>query len=59
MQTPTSKTNVALLTGSILSVATWLLGQFHIVIPPEVAAAVVTLVSFGASYVKSENNPAG
>lgn len=36
--------------GSITIILVWVLGFFHVEVPPEVASAFTTIISFGAGW---------
>lgn len=51
---PTQKVAAAGIGGSLSIVLVYILGQFGLEVPPEVASAVTALVSFGAGYLVRE-----
>jgi hypothetical protein len=51
---PTNKVAAAGIGGSVAVVLVWLAGMFGIEVPPEVAAAVTTLISFFSGYLVKE-----
>jgi putative flippase GtrA len=57
--TPTSKMTAAGLAGGVAVIVAWALREFlRIDLPPEVSAALATLLAFGAGYVTTERRPA-
>lgn len=44
--------------GAVTTVIVWALSEFGVEMPPEVAAALTTLLAVGAGYVKREPAPA-
>jgi len=52
MQAPDRKVSVGLLSGALMSIFAWAIGEFTIVqIPPEIAVAGSTVIGFILSYV--------
>jgi len=54
---PTPKVATGALAGALSIIIIWILGQFHIVIPPEVASAFTTVFSALASYIAPKSDP--
>lgn len=52
--TPNLKIQAAGVSGAASIVIIWVLAQLGVEMPPEVAAAVTTILSVGAGYLKSE-----
>lgn len=53
---PKPKVVAATLAAAITSVIVWILSAYAgVEIPPEVAAAITTLIAFGAGYLTSES----
>jgi hypothetical protein len=51
---PTNKVAAAGIGGSVSVVLVWLAGMFGIEVPPEVAAAATTIISFFSGYLVRE-----
>lgn len=54
MQKPNTKVTVGGLAGGLSILAVWGLGALGVAVPPEVAAAITTLFTFGVSYLVPE-----
>ncbi len=52
--TPQPKVAAAGIAGAITVLLVYVMGQFGIVVPAEVASALTVLVAFGAGYLKGE-----
>lgn len=52
-KTPQPKVVAGGVAGAAVIVLVWAAGQLNVELPPEVAAALVSVTSFVASYVKS------
>jgi hypothetical protein len=52
--TPRLKVTAAGIGGAITAVLVWILGVYGTVIPPDVASAITTIVSFAAGYIRAE-----
>jgi len=52
---PTPKIAAAGIGGAVATLAVWISAQFGVDMPPEVGAAVATVLSFAAGYLKSDN----
>lgn len=50
------KTQAAGISGAIMVVILFVLGQFGINVPADVAAAATTIVAFAAAYIKSSHD---
>jgi len=48
------KVAAAGIAGALATVVIYVASQFGLVLPPEVAAAIATLIAFGAGYLKSD-----
>jgi hypothetical protein len=55
MQAPDRKVTIGALAGALVVVLIFGVQQFGIVVPPEVAAAVTTLITFAISYLVPNN----
>jgi putative flippase GtrA len=56
---PTAKVSAVGIGGSVTAVLFWILGQFWSVeIPPEIAAAITTIISFLSGYLVRDIKPA-
>ena len=53
---PDRKVAAAGVAGSVTTVVVWAAGQAGVVIPPEVAAAVATIIAFAAGYVRAPSS---
>ena len=51
---PTRKVGAAGVAGAVTTCIVYILAEFGIVLPPEIVAALVTLISFGAGYLTVE-----
>ena len=54
---PTPKVATGALAGALSVIIIWILGQFHINVPPEIASAFTTVISAGASYFAPHSQP--
>lgn len=52
---PRKKVVAGAVAGSATVVIVWLLGQFGVDVPPEVASALTVLLGSGAAYLKREH----
>ena len=50
--TPTPKIQAAGAAGAVTTVLVWAVGYAGVDVPPEVAAAVTTIIATGAGYLK-------
>lgn len=48
---PTRKVGSAAIGGAAATVILWVIGSVGLLIPPEVAAAITTIISFGVAYL--------
>lgn len=55
---PSSKIQAAGAAGAVTTVLVWAASLAGVAVPPEVAAAVTTLIATGAGWLKQENRPA-
>lgn len=51
---PTNKVTAAVLAGAVVTILTFVAGQFGIVITPEIATGATAIVSFIVSYFVKE-----
>jgi len=49
--TPSNSTTFSALGGALSVIVIWVIGLFHVVIPPEVAASIAVVVSTFAGYI--------
>lgn len=49
---PRPKVVAGTVAGAATVIVVWLAGRFGLEVPPEVAAAVTTILAFGAAYLK-------
>lgn len=56
---PTSKVAAVGIAGTLTTILVFILGYFNVVVPPEVVAALVTLVTFAAGYLKKSDTANG
>lgn len=55
MDAPDRKVGSGFLAGAVVTIIVWIVETFTSVsVPPEVAAALVTIIAFGASYFTTE-----
>jgi hypothetical protein len=55
---PTTKVTAGGVAGALTVLVVWILGMFHVQVPPEVASALTVILSFFASYFVRERVPA-
>lgn len=53
----TPKTSAAALTGALTVVLIWVVGLFHVTVPPEIASAITTILSSLAAYLAPRSDP--
>ena len=53
----TPKVATGALAGAVSIIIVWILGQFHIVVPPEVSSAFTIVVSTASSYFAPRSEP--
>jgi hypothetical protein len=54
---PTTKVAAGGIAGAITVLVVWILGMFHVAVPPEVASAFTVIITFVASYFVRERVP--
>jgi len=54
---PTTKVAAGGIAGAITVLVVWILGMFHVAVPPEVASALTVIISFATSYFVRERVP--
>lgn len=52
MERPVAKVTAAALAGAVSVILIWILGLLGVDVPPEVASAFTTVLSFAAGYLK-------
>jgi hypothetical protein len=55
---PTTKVAAGGVAGALTVLAVWILGLFHVTVPPEVASALTVIISFITSYLVRQRIPA-
>ena len=52
---PTRRVGVGAIAGAVSAIAIWIIGQNGIAIPGEIASAITTVLTFGASYIIADS----
>jgi putative flippase GtrA len=55
---PTTKVAAGGVAGALTVLVVWILGLFHVTVPPEVASALTVMISFISSYLVKQRIPA-
>lgn len=55
---PTDKITAAGAAGALTTIVVWVAGLAGLDVPPEIAAALTTVLVFFAGYLRSEHHPA-
>ncbi len=53
----TPKAASAGVAGAFTIILVWIIGLFHVTVPPEIASAITTIISFLAAYLAPRSDP--